>query len=56
MESLSRPLGEQRDWTVCPDCRSLVYVKRLNRNLGVCPECGAHHRLGADDRISQLLD
>ena len=56
METLSRPPGEQRDWAVCPVCRSLVYVKRLNRNLQVCPECGAHHRLSADDRISQLLD
>ena len=55
-ETLSRPLDKQRDWEVCPACRSLVYAKRLTRNLGVCPECGAHHRLTATDRIGQLLD
>jgi acetyl-CoA carboxylase carboxyl transferase subunit beta len=55
-ETLSRSPDEQRDWEVCPACRSLVYAKRLSRNLGVCPECGAHHRLSADDRIGQLLD
>ena len=55
-ETLPRSLDEQRDWEVCPACRSLVYAKRLTRNLGVCPECGAHHRLSADDRIGQLLD
>lgn len=44
------------DWKVCPVCRDLVYAKRLARNLGVCPECGAHQLLPADDRVRQLLD
>jgi acetyl-CoA carboxylase carboxyl transferase subunit beta len=33
-----------------------VYARRLARNLGVCPECGAHHRLPAAERLRQLLD
>jgi acetyl-CoA carboxylase carboxyl transferase subunit beta len=41
---------------LCPGCRWLVYGKRLARNLRVCPECGAHHRVSAHERIAQLLD
>jgi acyl-CoA carboxylase subunit beta len=55
-ETLSRPVDQQPSWKVCPACRGLVYARRLARNLMVCPECGAHHRLPADERLRQLLD
>jgi acetyl-CoA carboxylase carboxyl transferase alpha subunit/acetyl-CoA carboxylase carboxyl transferase beta subunit len=55
-EILPRPLEKHQDWKICMKCRGPVYVKALNRNLGVCPECGAHHRVLAIDRIGQLLD
>jgi acetyl-CoA carboxylase carboxyl transferase subunit beta len=44
------------DWHKCPGCQVLIYVKRLDRNLLVCPECGHHGRLGARARIEQLTD
>ncbi|MCZ2815291.1 acetyl-CoA carboxylase carboxyltransferase subunit alpha/beta [Modestobacter sp. VKM Ac-2984] len=44
------------DWTSCPACGWLLYRKRLERDLHVCPECDAHLRLGARARIDQLVD
>jgi acetyl-CoA carboxylase carboxyl transferase subunit beta len=43
-------------WARCPSCGTLIYRKRLARNLHVCPECGFHHRLTALQRIEQLTD
>ncbi|WP_405108269.1 acetyl-CoA carboxylase carboxyltransferase subunit alpha [Micromonospora sp. NBC_01405] len=47
--------GEQL-WSRCDGCEALVYRKRLRRNLDVCPECGSHVRLGAPERLRQLVD
>ncbi|MEU3457040.1 acetyl-CoA carboxylase carboxyltransferase subunit alpha [Micromonospora sp. NPDC006766] len=49
------PRDEQL-WSRCDGCASLLYRKRLRRNLDVCPECGAHARLDAPDRVAQLTD
>jgi acetyl-CoA carboxylase carboxyl transferase subunit beta len=43
-------------WIRCGGCAALLYRKRLNRNLGVCHECGHHGRLSATERLAQLLD
>src|SRR3712207_5220177 len=48
--------AQRTDWARCPQCRSLTYRKRLDRNLGVCPECGHHGRLSARERLAQLVD
>ncbi|MFI0793384.1 acetyl-CoA carboxylase carboxyltransferase subunit alpha [Micromonospora rubida] len=47
--------GEQL-WSRCDGCEALLYRKRLRRNLDVCPECGSHVRLGAPERLRQLVD
>ncbi|MFF4874540.1 acetyl-CoA carboxylase carboxyltransferase subunit alpha [Micromonospora sp. NPDC000668] len=47
---------EEQLWSRCTGCASLLYRKRLRRNLDVCPECGAHARLGAPERLRQLVD
>ena len=44
------------EWVHCGGCGLMLYVKRLDRNLGVCPECGHHGRLPARVRIEQLAD
>ncbi|MFE9689359.1 acetyl-CoA carboxylase carboxyltransferase subunit alpha [Micromonospora sp. NPDC005806] len=49
------PRDEQL-WSRCDGCASLLYRKRLRRNLDVCPECGSHARLDAPDRVAQLVD
>jgi acetyl-CoA carboxylase carboxyl transferase subunit beta len=54
----SRDLTRADDsgWQRCRACAALVYGKRLSRNLFVCPECGDHGRLSAEERAEQLLD
>ncbi|WP_444951627.1 acetyl-CoA carboxylase carboxyltransferase subunit alpha [Micromonospora ureilytica] len=47
---------EEQLWLRCTGCASLLYRKRLRRNLDVCPECGEHARLGAPERLRQLVD
>ncbi len=43
-------------WAKCPRCRNLIYQKELERNLQVCPKCGYHHRLPAEERIAVTVD
>lgn len=33
-----------------------IYGEELERNLGVCPKCGHHHRMSAAERAKTLLD
>ncbi|MEV6816001.1 acetyl-CoA carboxylase carboxyltransferase subunit alpha [Micromonospora sp. NPDC051296] len=49
------PAGEAL-WSRCGGCATLLYRKRLRRNLDVCPECGRHTRLAAPERVRQLVD
>ncbi|KWX02964.1 Acetyl-coenzyme A carboxyl transferase alpha chain [Carbonactinospora thermoautotrophica] len=44
------------EWVLCCRCRALTYGKRFVRDLCVCPECGWHARLTAQQRLEQLLD
>jgi acetyl-CoA carboxylase carboxyl transferase subunit beta len=55
-EVAAPPRPAQVEWTKCPSCDAFVYHKRLKRNLGVCPECNYHFRLGVRERLAQLLD
>lgn len=43
-------------WTQCFHCRELLYTRDLRDNLSVCPKCHYHFRIGALERIEQLLD
>jgi acyl-CoA carboxylase subunit beta len=43
-------------WRVCSGCRAMLYVRRLERNLMVCPSCAYHEQVGAPQRLAQLLD
>jgi acetyl-CoA carboxylase carboxyl transferase subunit beta len=40
----------------CPQCGEILYRARLEQNLFVCPECGHHNRISAEDYIQLLLD
>jgi acyl-CoA carboxylase subunit beta len=50
------PTTERAGWVSCPACGWLLYRKRLDRNLSVCPECDHHLRLGARARLELLVD
>jgi len=43
-------------WTRCGECNELIYNKKLEENMKVCPKCGAHFNLGARERINTLAD
>ena len=43
-------------WLACAKCQAMLYRKQLDENLGVCPECGHHHRVSARERVRQLAD
>ena len=40
----------------CPQCGEILYRARLEQNLFVCPVCGYHNRINAEDYIRLLLD
>jgi acetyl-CoA carboxylase carboxyl transferase subunit beta len=40
----------------CSQCGEILYRARLEQNLFVCPACGYHNRIGAEDYIQLLLD
>ena len=40
----------------CPQCGAVLYRARLEQNLLVCPECGHHNRIGAEEYLTLLLD
>ena len=40
----------------CPECESPTYVKGLQDNMNVCPSCGYHFGLTAEERIKLTMD
>jgi acetyl-CoA carboxylase carboxyl transferase subunit beta len=40
----------------CPQCSEILYRARLAQNQQVCPTCGFHFRIGADEYLRLLLD
>ncbi len=43
-------------WIKCPGCQEMVFAKEYEENCYVCPRCDHHGRIGADERLRQLLD
>ncbi len=43
-------------WTKCEDCKELIYNKKLEENLRVCPRCNFHFNLSAFDRVKLTVD
>jgi len=45
-------------WLRCPQCGEMIFKKKLEENLWVCPQgkCGFYHRISASTRIEQLCD
>ena len=59
MEAVERPEKKEIPdglWTKCGGCGQTIYTKELAKNLFVCPRCDHHFRIGARERIAQLLD
>ena len=43
-------------WVKCTGCSQILYNKDLTQNMGVCPKCGFHFRMGAMDRLHTIFD
>jgi acetyl-CoA carboxylase carboxyl transferase subunit beta len=43
-------------WVKCDECKHALYQGDLDANLQVCPQCGKHNDLTAEDRIAYLVD
>jgi acetyl-CoA carboxylase carboxyl transferase subunit beta len=43
-------------WTKCLGCRQTIWKADLEANLNVCPKCQHHFKIGARQRIDQLLE
>ncbi len=43
-------------WIKCYGCKEVIYSKELSRSLRICPKCGYHFRIDAEERIRLLLD
>ncbi|GAA4040131.1 acetyl-CoA carboxylase, carboxyltransferase subunit beta [Parerythrobacter jejuensis] len=57
----SLPFGNKREtpdnlWVKCPSCAEMLFTKEFEDNQQVCPRCDHHGRIGADERLSQMLD
>lgn len=40
----------------CKKCGTMTYVKELEKNAKVCPKCGYHYPLTAQERLRYILD
>lgn len=40
----------------CAGCGEILYRERLEQNLNVCPDCGHHLRISAEDYVELLID
>ena len=43
-------------WTRCNNCRRILYRQDILDSCLVCPACGFHFRLAAEDRLKMLFD
>jgi acetyl-CoA carboxylase carboxyl transferase subunit beta len=61
-QKIKRAVGSSRKnvpeglWSKCESCLTVLYKTDLEANAEVCPKCGHHNRIGARDRLNQLLD
>jgi len=43
-------------WVKCPGCSEMLFTQDYEANLHVCGQCGHHGRIGAELRLSQVMD
>lgn len=47
---------EDRLWTRCDKCGTILYIKHLKENKRVCFSCGYHLQMNSRERIQSLID
>ena len=43
-------------WEKCKKCHGTVYTRQMEENMNVCPRCGFHKPITAQQRINLLMD
>ena len=43
-------------WIKCPACNAISFYKEIKKQNNVCPKCGYHFRMNAEERIKLLAD
>lgn len=43
-------------WVKCEGCREVIFKSDLEKNFNVCPKCGFHFRISAEDRLEILFE
>lgn len=43
-------------WVKCTGCDAMLFHRELEKNLNVCHHCGAHLRIGVDERLKLMFD
>ncbi|WP_024953873.1 acetyl-CoA carboxylase, carboxyltransferase subunit beta [Sulfurospirillum arcachonense] len=52
----SSPKEAPSHWVKCSKCQSLMYFKEIEHLFNVCPKCGFHMRITAQQRIDLICD
>ncbi len=47
---------KEANWSKCLSCAAVLRKKNLDDNLGVCSECGHHHKITSWQRLAMLSD
>lgn len=55
-KEMPNPKEMPSHWIKCKNCNSIMYYKEVATKQYVCPKCGLHMRIGANDRIAMLAD
>ena len=49
-------MKNDRLWTRCDQCGTILYIKHLKENKRVCFSCGYHLQMNSSERIHSLID
>lgn len=52
----NKSMKNDRLWTRCDQCGTILYIKHLKENKRVCFSCGYHLQMSAKERIESLID
>ncbi|MDF1545204.1 MAG: acetyl-CoA carboxylase carboxyl transferase subunit beta, partial [bacterium] len=56
IESIEKKNIPEGLWTKCESCGEIVYSKKMEELLWVCPNCHFHFRISSHKYIELLLD
>jgi acetyl-CoA carboxylase carboxyl transferase subunit beta len=52
----AKPASSDTLWHKCPSCGEMIFNRDLSAAQNVCPQCGHHMRIGANERFAALFD